>query len=104
VQVARFESRRKNPLKQWKLSPLDGRAQELWDSCTTYKERVFSRTHTSFSPWIIVKANNKRLARLESIRYVLSLIEYAGKGKARVSLSPDPNIVTRYHRAAVKLD
>jgi polyphosphate kinase 2 len=104
VQVARFESRRKNPLKQWKLSPLDGRAQELWDSYTIYKERVFSRTHTSFSPWIIVKANDKRLARLESIRYVLSLIDYTGKDKARVSLSPDPNIVTRYHRAAVKLD
>src|ERR1041385_6030929 len=73
VQLARFESRRDNPLKQWKLSPLDSRAQELWDQYTTYKERVFSRTHTSYSPWIIVNANNKRKARLESIKYVLSV-------------------------------
>ena len=55
-------------------------------------------------PWIIVKANNKRRARLESIRYVLSLIDYEGKNKSRVSLQPDPNIVTRYHRNAAKLD
>ena len=48
VQLARFDSRRDNPLKQWKLSPLDGKAQDLWDSYTKYKETVFSRTHTSY--------------------------------------------------------
>ena len=104
VQQARFESRRQNPLKQWKLSPLDCRAQDLWDQYTTYKEKVFSRTHTSFAPWIIVQANNKRKARLESMRHVLSLIDYDGKKKARVSLCPDPNIITRYHRNASKVD
>jgi polyphosphate kinase 2 len=104
VQLARFDSRSKNPLKQWKLSPLDGRAQELFDSYTKYKETVFSRTHTSFSPWIIVKANDKKRARLESIRYVLALIDYKGKEKARVPLAPDPDIVTRFHRGAVKID
>ncbi len=104
TQFARFESRRKNPLKQWKLSPLDAKAQDLWDSYTKYKEAMFSRTHTSFSPWIIVQANNKRLARLESMRYLLSLIDYAGKDGARVSLIPDPNTVTRFHRGAVRID
>jgi polyphosphate kinase 2 len=104
VQLARLESRRDNPLKQWKLSPLDARAQEQWDLYTKYKETVFSRTHTSFSPWIIVKANNKRRARLESIRYVLSLSDYAGKDAASVSLCPDPNTVTRFHRGAIKID
>jgi polyphosphate kinase 2 len=104
VQVSRFESRRDNPLKQWKLSPLDGRAQDLWDKYTKFKEIVFSRTHTSFCPWIIVKANDKKQARLESIRYVLSLIDYEGKDKARTSLVPDPNFVTRFHRGAVKID
>jgi len=103
-QLRRFESRAKNPLKQWKLSPLDGRAQELWDAYTRYKETVFSRTHTSFSPWIIVKANNKKLARLHSIRYVLSLTDYEGKEQAGISLLPDPNIVTRYHRNVTKID
>jgi len=65
---------------------------------------MFSRTHTSFSPWIIVKANQKRRARVESMRYVLSLIDYDGRADARLSLIPDPNIITRFHRAALKLD
>ena len=104
IQAARFESRSKNPLKQWKLSPLDGRAQNLWDGYTRYKELMFSRTHTSFSPWIIVRANNKRRARLESIRHVLSILDYAGKDNAKVSVFPDPNIVTRFHRSAIKVD
>jgi len=104
VQMERLASRRKNPLKQWKLSPLDGKAQDMWDLYTKYKETIFSRTHTSFSPWIIVKANNKRHARLESIRYVLSLINYEGRNDARISLCPDPNIVTRFHRGAIKID
>ncbi|MBA4179894.1 MAG: polyphosphate kinase 2 [Anaerolinea sp.] len=104
VQAARFESRRNNPLKQWKLSPIDERGQELWDDYTRYKESMFSRTHTSFSPWIIVKANDKRSARLESIRYVLSLFDYEGKREARVSVIPDPDVVARFHRSAVRLD
>lgn len=103
-QLTRFISRKHNPLKQWKLSPLDQRAQELWDDYTRYKEKMFSHTHTSFSPWIIVKANNKRKARLESIRYTLSVLEYGDKDESTVSMFPDPNIVTRFHRAAIKLD
>jgi polyphosphate kinase 2 len=103
-QLARFKSREKNPLKQWKLSPLDGRAQELWDAYTKYKEQVFGRTHTSYSPWIIVKANNKKRARLHSIRYVLSLMDYDGKDQAGVCIVPDPNIITRFHRSAAKID
>jgi len=104
VQAARFESRSNNPLKQWKLSPLDGKAQELWDAYTRHKEVMFSRTHTSYSPWIIVKANNKRRARLESMRHLLSQIDYLGKEKSRVSLFADPNVIMRFHRGAVKID
>ncbi|MDI1430860.1 polyphosphate kinase 2 [Polyangium sorediatum] len=104
IQSARIEARRKNPLKQWKLSPLDGKAEALWDSYTRYKETMFGRTHTSFSPWMIVQANNKRKARLESIRYVLSILEYPGKQNAGASLVPDPNVVMRFHRAAPKVD
>lgn len=103
-QNARFASRRENPLKQWKLSPIDARAQELWDSYTHYKELMFSRTHTSFSPWVIVRANNKKTARLESIRYVLSLFEYENKEQAGTSLHPDPTVVMRFHRKIVKID
>ena len=104
TQKRRFEERMRNPLKQWKLSPVDKKAQELWDEITQYKEEMFSRTHTTYSPWIIVNSNNKKIARLESIRYVLSQVPYEGKEKAKVSLIPDPDIVQRYHRRNVQID
>lgn len=103
-QVRRFSTRAKNPLKQWKISPVDGRAQKLWEVYTNYKEIMFSRTHTTFSPWIIVKANNKRKARLESMRYVLSTLDYDGQDTAGVGLYPDPNVVTHFQRSASNLD
>jgi polyphosphate kinase 2 len=103
-QLKRFESRKGNPLKQWKLSPIDAKAQDLWDKYTHYKELMFSRTHNSFSPWIIVRANTKKTARLESIRYVLSRVDYDGKDDADTSLIPDPNTIQRFHRSAINLD
>ncbi len=103
-QLKRFEARRKNPLKQWKLSPVDEKAQELWDAYTRYKEEMFSKTHTTFSPWIIVKANDKQAARLESLRYVLNLLPYKGKEESQIRLTPDPNVITRFHRKMVELD
>jgi polyphosphate kinase 2 len=103
-QRKRFESRQSNPLKQWKLSPIDQQAQDLWEHYTSHKEEMFSRTHMSFSPWIVVKANDKRMARLESIRYVLNLLDYTGKGDAKVRLYPDPNIVNRFHRQIANID
>jgi len=104
VQKRRFKSRKVNPLKQWKLSPIDGKAQELWDLYTRYKEEMFSRTHTSFAPWITVVANDKKRARLEAIRYVLNLLPYTGKDSASATLRPDPNIVSRFHREAPRQD
>ncbi len=103
-QLRRFKSRLENPLKQWKVSPVDMEAQKMWDKYTEYKDEMFSKTHTSYSPWIIVKANNKQRARLESIKYVLSTIPYEGKNEAKITLFPDPNIVTRYHRKSFKVD
>ena len=104
VQAARFDSRRVDPLKQWKISPIDERAQERWDLYTIYKEAMFSKTHTSYSPWIIVRANDKKRARLEGVRYVLSTLDYEGKDDPHISLSPDPDIVQRYHRAQNSID
>lgn len=103
-QQARFASRKINPLKQWKLSPIDERAQQLWDEYTNQKELMFSKTHTSFSPWIIVKSNDKKEARLESIRYVLNHLDYKGKDKASVRICPDPEVVGRFHREVIRLD
>lgn len=103
-QKKRFESRLENPLKRWKYSPVDRKGQELWDRYTYYKEQMFSKTHTNFSPWIIVRANSKLRARLESIRYVLSMFNYEGKGDSGTTILPDPNIVMRYHRSAKQID
>ncbi|MGV6844805.1 MAG: polyphosphate kinase 2 [Lutibacter sp.] len=103
-QQRRFEARLKTPLKRWKFSPVDQKGQELWDVYTHYKEQMFSRTHTSYSPWIIVKANDKKIARLECIRYVLSQFEYDGKEEAHTNIFPDPNIIMRYHRSIKQID
>ncbi len=103
-QSRRFGKRMTNPLKQWKLSPVDQKGQELWDKYTYYKEQMFSRTHTSFSPWIIIKTNNKKEARLESIRYLLSQFEYPDKDQALTRVLPDPNVVMRFHRSIYHLD
>ncbi len=80
------------------------KGQELWDDYTHYKEQMFSKTHTNFSPWIIVKANDKKQARLESMRYILSQFEYEGKGNSGISLLPDPNVVMRFNRSVIQLD
>jgi hypothetical protein len=60
---------------------------------------MFSKTHTTYCPWIIVKTNSKLKARLESIRYVLSQFDYDDKGNEEISLLPDPNVVMRYYRS-----
>ena len=103
-QLKRFDSREDNPLKRWKFSPVDRKGQEYWDDYTKYKEFMFSKTHTSFSPWIIAKTNDKETARLECMRYVLSLFEYENKDDSEVSLLPDPNVIMRYFRSLHKYD
>ena len=103
-QVQRFNSRLKNPLKQWKFSPVDREGQIRWDKYTFYKEQMFSKTHTSISPWIIIKTNNKKQARLESIRHVLSQFDYDRKGSSNTTILPDPNVVQRYHRMITQID
>jgi polyphosphate kinase 2 len=103
-QKKRFDSRLKNPLKQWKFSPVDIKGQELWDKYTHYKEQMFSKTHTSFSPWLIVKTNDKRTARLESMRFLLSQFDYEHKGQAGITLFPDPNVVEGYYRRNIQID
>ena len=103
-QKKRFDSRLSNPLKEWKFSPVDVKGQELWDKYTHYKEEMFTKTHTAFSPWVIVKTNNKKTARLESLRYILSHFDYKGKSEERSLMQPDPNIIVRYYRHAQRLD
>ena len=103
-QLKRFEARKENPLKRWKFSPVDKQGQTLWDRYTHYKEKMFSKTHTSYSPWMVIKTNEKKVARLEAIRYVLSQFDYEGKEAATTVLNPDPNYVMRYYRSNTQID
>jgi len=100
-QAKRFEARKENPLKRWKFSPVDKQGQILWDKYTHYKEEMFTKTHTTYSPWMIIKTNDKKVARLEAIRYVLSKFDYEGKSNTEVVLNPDPNVVMRYYRSNI---
>lgn len=103
-QQKRIKSRLLNPLKKWKFSPVDKRGQELWNKYTHFKEQMFSKTHTTFSPWIIVRANDKKIARLESIRHVLSKFDYATRHTKKTTILPDPNVVLRYYRHIEQID
>ncbi|UTW60832.1 polyphosphate kinase 2 [bacterium SCSIO 12741] len=95
-QKKRFKERETDPLKQWKLSPIDKVAQERWDAFTHYKMEMFKHSHTKKNPWIVVEANNKKIARLESIRYVLSQATYPNKGGSGAFLEVDPDVVRLY--------
>ena len=103
-QAKRFEGRKENPLKRWKFSPVDKQGQILWDRYTHYKGEMFSKTHTSYSPWMMIKTNDKKVARLEAIRHVLSKFDYEGKEESKTVLNPDPNVITRYYRSNTNID
>ena len=103
-QLRRFNARNDNPLKRWKFSPVDKKGQELWDKYTFYKDEMFSKTHTTYSPWVVVKTNDKKKARVECMRHVLSQFSYDDKEGTKRALNPDPNIVMRYYRSLKQLD
>lgn len=103
-QERRFNARNDDPLKRWKFSPVDKRGQELWSEYTYYKSEMFSKTHTAYSPWIVVKTNDKKKARVECMRHVLSQFDYQEEKEEKVITNPDPNIVMRYYRSTKHLD
>ena len=91
-QARRFRERQTNPLKQWKLSPVDLEAQRKWDAYTSAKESTFQLTDSDAAPWLIVKAEDKLRARLNTMRLVLDRFDYAGKDPSAAA-PPDPLIV-----------
>ena len=93
-QRARFLARETDPLKRWKLSPIDKASLDKWDDYTEAKEAMFFYTDTADAPWVIVKSNDKKRARLNCMRHFLSTIDYPGKDPEVVG-SPDPLIVGR---------
>ena len=83
-QLARFTSRRTDPVRQWKLSPTDLASLDKWDDYTAAKEAMFFYTHTGDAPWTVIKSNDKKRARLEAMRYVLSQFDYPSKDEGVV--------------------
>ena len=75
-QAKRFADIKSNPLKQWKMSKLDEKAQDLWDNYTEYKNAMFEKTNTEISPWKIIQANRKTSARVDVIQHILERIPY----------------------------
>ncbi len=91
TQLRRLHKRRHDPLKHWKISPIDLKAIEKWDDYTRAKEEMFRATHRDETPWTVILANDKRRARLNALRLVLSQIEYKDKDED-IAKAPDPKI------------
>ncbi|MEM6438124.1 MAG: polyphosphate kinase 2 [Pseudomonadota bacterium] len=91
-QKRRFKLRETDPLKQWKLSPIDKASLGKWDDYTEAKEAMFFYTDTADAPWTIIKSNDKKRARLACIRHFLASLDYPGKDK-RIARGPDPKLV-----------
>lgn len=92
-QFRRFQARRIDPLKQWKLSPIDLASLDKWDSYTEAKESMFFYTDTADAPWTVIKSDDKKRARLNAMRHLLSRLPYPDKNET-IALQPDPLIVS----------
>lgn len=94
MQLKRFHERRHNPLKIWKLSPMDYAALDKWDAYGKARDEMLGATDTDTAPWTVVRANDKRRARLEIIRHVLGAIDYEGRDPDAIG-KPDARILGR---------
>ena len=91
-QARRFERRKTDPLRQWKLSEIDVQAQDRWDEFTQQKYEMLRRTHTTHAPWTIIRSNDKHQARLNAMRVILNSVPYT-RLDTGVVFVPDPKIV-----------
>ncbi len=101
-QERRFKSRKNDPLKQYKLSPIDTLSQTLWDKYTIAKYSMLIASHTDYAPWTIVNSNDKKKARINSIKYILSKFEYPKKLKKSL-LKPDPAIIVDGDKEIIRM-
>ncbi|MEZ6097828.1 MAG: polyphosphate kinase 2 [Pirellulaceae bacterium] len=98
-QKRRLKDRRQDPLKQWKVSPIDQSAQKHWDDYSEARNIMLSRTHHAVAPWTIVRAGDKPVARLNAIKNMLSRLEYKGKDESLVC--PDPSVVFPFEQVCL---
>ncbi|MBQ0750158.1 MAG: polyphosphate kinase 2 [Roseovarius sp.] len=102
-QRARFASRETDPLKQWKLSPIDKASLDKWEDYTEAKEAMFFYTDTADAPWTVVKSDDKKRARLNCMRHFLNSLDYPGKDR-HIAHAPDPLIVSTAQHVLHKSD
>lgn len=100
-QAARLADRAKDPLKQWKISPIDQQAQKKWDAYSKARDEMLKKTSTADAPWTVICANDKKLAHLNLIRDLLSRVSYPGKDKSILKI--DPSIVLTWPANSKKL-
>jgi polyphosphate kinase 2 len=100
-QKRRLAARERDPLKQWKVSPIDKTALKHWKAYSRARDAMLSRSHSAAAPWIVVRADDKKLARLNLIRDLLSRLEYDGKAKPSL-LAPDRRIVFSFDAEALR--
>src|SRR6476469_9805678 len=93
-QRTRFAIRQIDPVRRWKLSPMDLASLDKWEAYTEAKEEMFLRTDTDHAPWHTIKSNDKKRARVNALRLFLSLVDYDGKDE-QVVLEPDRKLVRR---------
>jgi polyphosphate kinase 2 len=92
MQLKRFHDRRHSPLTNWKFSPIDVAGIGKWDDYSRMRRQMIEETHTPHAPWVVVRSNDKRRARIEAIRHVLEALDYAGRDLEAVG-EPDPKII-----------
>ncbi len=91
-QERRFNRRKNDPLRQWKLSEVDVQAQERWDDFTNVKYQMLKKTHTTHAPWKIIRSNDKHQARLNAMKVILNSVPY-DRGDSEIDFVPNPDIV-----------
>ena len=96
-QANRFERRKNDPLRQWKLSEVDLQAQELWDEFTEKKRILLQKTHTASSKWWIIRSDDKHMARRETMKLILNSVKYRGRSRS-LNFDIDPEIVISGNR------
>ncbi|NNJ79396.1 MAG: polyphosphate kinase 2 [Xanthomonadales bacterium] len=102
-QARRFERRRNDPLRQWKLSEVDLQAQERWDDFTSQKYEMLKRTHSNHAPWTVIRSNDKHLARVNAMRVILNSVPY-DRGETELDFVPNPKIVISGSREVEQME
>jgi polyphosphate kinase 2 len=102
-QARRFDRRKTDPLRQWKLSEVDVQAQERWDEFTRVKYEMLKRTHTTHAPWKLIRSNDKHQARLNAMKVILNSVPYE-RLNPELDFVPDPQIVISGSRELEKME